>query len=239
MRRINIALVDDDETFLHMTQGQVEVCLDAMEVRHEISLFTDPQRFLESFREHCFDIVLLDIFFPDQNGMEVAKTIRSRNEKCQIVFLTVSSDYAIHGYGVKAANYLVKPLRAETLEPVLRDCLGRLKKEETQFVTVKDGPEVLLFDAGDIVYIELKGRYVNVYGEKGPLVVRFGKLADIVPVLPPAFVRIHQSFFVNITRVVSMKNYRMHIDTGIVLPVSRPYRSEAGRAFFGAVKSEL
>ena len=236
MRRVEIALVDDDEIFLHGTSRQLEACLDAMTVRHRISLFADPDRFEEVSRQRCFDIVFLDIFFPGQNGLDVAKKIRARNEKCQIVFLTVSSDYAVHGYGVKAANYLVKPVSADTLEPVLRDSLAKLKKEEAQFVMVKNGPEVLFLDVGDVVYIEAKGRYITVYGDKGPLVVRFGKLADIVPVVPSFFLRIHQSYMVNMTRIASMKNYRLHMDSEIMLPISRPYRNAVAEAFFNAVR---
>ena len=236
MRPIDIALVDDDESFLNSTAKQVEACLDALNVRREISAFADPDGFGEVSKKRCFDIVFLDVFFPEGNGLDAAKALRAGNEKCQIVFLSVSDDYALHGYGVKAANYLVKPILPEKLEAVLRDCLDRLEKDEKQFVAVKDGPEMLLLNAGDMVYIEVKGRYVNIYGDKGPLVVRFGRLDDVVPVLPPAFIRIHQAYFVNIARVASMKNYRMHLDTGIALPVSRPYRAAATEAFFDAVR---
>ncbi len=247
MRSIAIAIVDDNETFLRGTAGQVKTCLDALNVRHAVSLFDDPEKFLEASRGKCFDIAFLDVFFSagigataengsGGNGIDLARELRAANEKCQIVFLSVSGDYALHGYEVKAANYLVKPIRPETLGAALRDCLARLERDEREFVVVKDGPELLLLNAEDIIYIEVKGRYVSVYGEKGPIAVRFGRLPDIVPILPPLFLRIHQAYFVNITRVSSMKNYRMHMDTGVVLPISRPYRASAANAFFDAVR---
>ncbi len=238
MRSIAIAIVDDNETFLRGTAGQVRVCLDALNVRHDINLFDAPETFLEATRKQCFDMAFLDVLFADgsANGIDLARELRSENEKCQIVFLSVSGDYALHGYEVKAANYLVKPIRPETLDAVLRDCLARLEKDEQQFIVVKDGPELLLLNVADIIYIEVKGRYVTVYGGKGPIAVRFGRLADIVPVLPPLFLRIHQAFFVNILHIASMKSYRMHMATGVVLPISRPYRAAAADAFFDAVR---
>lgn len=236
MRRVIIALVDDDESFLRDTMEKCTACLETLGVRHEIALFSDPDLFLEAFQKRCFDIVFLDIFFPARNGMDVARAMRTRNEKCQIVFLTVSSDYAVHGYGVNAVNYLVKPIRPETLGAVLETCLSRLEKEEVHYVAVKNGPEVLQLKAGDIVYVEMKGRHVHVCGDNGPLVVRFGKYGDIMPVTPPSFVRVHQSYVVNLARVASMKNYHMYMDTGVAIPVSRPYRNEVSRLFFEAVR---
>jgi DNA-binding LytR/AlgR family response regulator len=71
------------------------------------------------------------------------------------------------------------------------------------------------------------------------LLNRFGKLENIAPELPPEFVRIHQSYVVNISRAASMKNYRLYMDNGTVLPVSRPYRGETSRAFFASVAQEI
>ncbi|MCC8179402.1 MAG: LytTR family DNA-binding domain-containing protein [Planctomycetes bacterium] len=239
MRDIAIALVDDDELFLDLTRAQLDACLDQMDRSHTIQSFTDPGHFLESFSARNFDIVFLDILFPEHNGVDLAKTVRVRNQKCQIVFLSVSRDFAVHGYDVNAAHYILKPIVPDKVRAVLDTCIERLERENTRYVAVKNGPELLQVRADDIVYIEAKGRYVNVYGDKGPMVVRFGKVAEVVPVVPPHFIRIHQSFLANLTRVRSIKNYQLHMDTGIVLPISRPYRSAVAEAFFKAVRREL
>lgn len=239
MRRIAIALVDDDETFLHLVSAHLKLCLDKVGVRREISLFTSPDKFREAFYQRGFDIVFLDIFFPGHNGMDVAKEIRGHNGKCLIVFLTVSSDYAVQGYGVHAANYLVKPIAPDALEVVMKDCLERIRKSENQFMVLKNGPELLQVNVDDVVYFESRGRHVSVYGDKGEMFARFGKLSDMAPSLPPVFIRIHQSYVVNITRIISMKNYHMHLDTGKSLPISRPYRKAAAAAFFNAAREGL
>lgn len=239
MRRVTIALVDDDETFLHVASGHAQACLDRLGRKGETSLFTEPDLFRETFGKRCFDIVFLDIFFPGHNGMALAKEIRARDEKCLIVFLTVTDDYAVQGYGVNAFDYLVKPLRPEALEKTLANCLKRIEETTARFLTLKHGNELRRVGVDEVVYFEIKNRHVHVHGERGEMFARFGRLEDVAPVLPPEFVRIHQSFVANIARALNMKNYRLHMDTGAVLPVSRPYRKTAADAFFGAVKREL
>ena len=44
------------------------------------------------------------------NGIELATEIRLNNEKCKIIFLTSSPEYAVNSYKVNAFYYLIKPL---------------------------------------------------------------------------------------------------------------------------------
>lgn len=239
MRRVVIALVDDDETFLHVAAGYLETCLERLGARGEFCLFAEPDLFREAFGKRCFDIVFLDIFFPGHNGMALAKEIRARDEKCLIVFLTMTDDYAVQGYGVNALDYLVKPLRPEALDRVTANCLKRLEETEARFFTLKNGGELRQVGVRDVVFFEIKNRHVHVNGDDGEMFARFGRLEDVAPVLPPEFVRVHQSFVANISRALNMKNYQLHMDTGAVLPVSRPYRKAVAEAFFSAIKRDL
>ncbi len=239
MRRVNIALVDDDETVLHVATGYIEVCLDEIGVKGTIAAFTDPHQFYDAFTRHYFDVVFLDIFMPGRNGMELAREIRTLSRKSQIVFLTVSSDYAVEGYDVQAANYLLKPVKKPLIEKVVRECIDRVEREEASFITLKNGAQLTQIRTSEVVYIEMRDRHVRVIGDTGEMFSRFGKLSDICPELPSAFVRVHQSYIVNAARIIGLKNYRVHMDTGAVLPVSRPYRQTAAQAFFSSIKKEL
>ncbi len=66
------------------------------------------------------DALFLDIRMPGASGMEVLETGRNLPP---VVFVTAFSDHAVEAFDLAAADYLLKPVRAERLAK----CLERLK----------------------------------------------------------------------------------------------------------------
>ncbi|HWJ02822.1 MAG TPA: response regulator [Verrucomicrobiae bacterium] len=71
------------------------------------------------------DLVLLDIFLPQGNGLELLKQIRNRNIPTDIIVVTAAKDtntiYETLRYG--AVDYLIKPFDFERLQLALRNYL--------------------------------------------------------------------------------------------------------------------
>lgn len=76
-----------------------------------VSYAYDGKQAIAQVAEKKFDIVLLDLGLPDQDGYSVAKTVRARGYRGRIIALTgYGSDYArknVEGVGIE--SYLVKP----------------------------------------------------------------------------------------------------------------------------------
>ena len=68
--------------------------------------------------EPSADILLLDILMGQMNGMELARRLRQRRERLQILFITGTPDFVFAGYGVEAVSYLMKPVKEEELLPL-------------------------------------------------------------------------------------------------------------------------
>lgn len=60
------------------------------------------------------DILFLDIEMKNLDGMKTAEEIRKRDDGCVIVFVTHMAQYAVAGYGVRALDFVVKPMTYET-----------------------------------------------------------------------------------------------------------------------------
>ena len=54
------------------------------------------------------NILILDLDLGNDWGIEVAKEIRMRKIKCEIIFLTALDNYSREGYKVKAFRYILK-----------------------------------------------------------------------------------------------------------------------------------
>ena len=57
----------------------------------------------------CFDLFLLDIQMQGLDGVTLARKIRAADEKCAIIFITGTAEFAADGYDVSALHYLCLP----------------------------------------------------------------------------------------------------------------------------------
>ena len=67
------------------------------------------------------DVVVLDIALPGQNGIELARRIRSLGHACRIVILTIhdDADYVRAALDAGASGYVLKPRLATDLVAAL------------------------------------------------------------------------------------------------------------------------
>ena len=68
-----------------------------------------PRRFLDA--SYDVDVVFMDIDLPGMNGMDAAAQMLRCDATTQIVFVTSLAQYAVKGYEVDAAGFIVKPVR--------------------------------------------------------------------------------------------------------------------------------
>ena len=69
-----------------------------------------------------FDLIFIDIFLDKDSdtasGIRLAEHIRREDTGCTIIFTTISPDFALKSYSLKALDYLVKPIStADFLRP--------------------------------------------------------------------------------------------------------------------------
>lgn len=104
----------------------------------EIFLAENGREAILLFEQNQCDIALLDIEMPGVNGIDAAKTIREKDKRCCIIFLTAFDDflYAKSAIRVKALDYLLKPSNDDELSNVLYEAMRIL--EENQEVALDE-----------------------------------------------------------------------------------------------------
>jgi two-component system OmpR family response regulator len=87
-----------------------------------------------------YDLIILDIMLPKQDGMEVLRRIRANGSTMPIMMLTAkdSTDEIIRGLDSGSDDYLTKPFSFAELLARVRALLRRRVKEKTDFLTVSD-----------------------------------------------------------------------------------------------------
>ncbi len=132
-----LALIVEDDEVLART---LELILRADGFRTERA--ADGPRALELWRAAAPDVVLLDLGLPGMDGTEVLETLR-QNADTPVVILTARAEEAdeLHGLGLGADDYLVKPVSARKLLAHLRAVLRRARQTPaTDVELLRNGP---------------------------------------------------------------------------------------------------
>lgn len=104
-------MVDDEKEF-------VEVLSERLRVRgFDVEIALSGEEALKWIYESEFDVVLLDVMIPGDNGIEILTEIKRARPLIQIIMLTghAKIDTAVGGIELGAYDYLLKPLEIEPL----------------------------------------------------------------------------------------------------------------------------
>lgn len=114
---IKTLLVDDDPMVQQVNRDYVE----AVEGFRVVATARTAREALEAVRRFKPDLVLLDIFLPDQDGVTTLKEIRRQEIQADVIVLSAAHDARtiqdVVRYG--AVDYIIKPFRFERLEAAL------------------------------------------------------------------------------------------------------------------------
>lgn len=115
MKQVNVLLVDDEKDF-------VETLAQRLEVRgFDIKTCFSGDEALDMIKKHEFDVVVLDVLMPGQDGIETLRKIKSLKPLIHVIMLTGNAtvETAIEGMKLGAYDYLIKPTEtADLLEKI-------------------------------------------------------------------------------------------------------------------------
>lgn len=173
-----------------------------------------------------YDLYLLDVLMPDMNGIDLGLELRKRDTDAQIIYLTVSAEYAVDSYLVHAYHYLLKPVSAENLFPVLDGAVEQLEAPRPAGITVKTAAGLVRLPFRSVVYAELYARAIRYHLADGGIVdgpsVRGAFREAVSPLLADRrFVQSAASFVVNLQYVRGLAHNEMVLSNGGRAPMSR------------------
>ncbi len=185
-------------------------------------------------KDNKIQLIFIDINMPDLSGLEFVKSL---TDKPYIVFTTAYSEYAVEGFQVDAADYLLKPitytsfLKAANKVKNLIDLTANGLKESIRATTshlfVKSEYKLIRIDLDDIRYIESQHEYIKIHLVNSNPVMTQLSLKAIEEQLPSErFMRVHRSFIVNLKKVSVIERNRIVFDGKVHIPVSDQYKEK-------------
>lgn len=228
-----IAVCDDEPEFLEEIQKLVAELLDAHEIVYCMEGFSSQKALEEALKQEGkrYDLILLDILLGSQSGIDLAKKMRKMKVDATLIFITVSSDYAIQGYEVNAFRYLLKPVSRKALEEALLLDYENHKEQSKKELIITVGSKICKIPHSEIRYIEIQGRATAIQTRKERLVTSY-KISELEEMLfDSSIVRCHRSFLVNLKYINMLQRYEAAVTTEDNIPVSKAYFNHVKDAF--------
>lgn len=107
---------------------------------HTVSSCTNGSEGSELAATNDFDLILLDIMLPGQNGFEILKNLRAFNVETPVIFVSAlnESEHVIKGLDLGAVDYIKKPFDFEELKARIRNVQRKFTKSRTTILEVAD-----------------------------------------------------------------------------------------------------
>lgn len=203
-----------------------------------LSIYLSAEQFLFHYEDdRRLDLLLLDIQMPGLDGVALAKRIRLHDARVQLIFITGFADFVLEGYEVGALHYLMKPVDAEKLVPVLDRAVARLAQTGRSITIEADGA-VQRIATRDILYAEAFSHEVALHTVDGAKWTLKQRLSDVEALLGEGFFRSHRSYVVGLAHVQRVTRKAMLLPGGVEIPLARAQYDAANRAFIKACREE-
>lgn len=91
---------------------------------NELYIAKDGKEGLELFDKYNPDIIITDIEMPNLDGLSMAKKVRKKSKKTQIIITTAytSQEYLMEAVNLHLIKYIVKPISLPKLNEALSNC---------------------------------------------------------------------------------------------------------------------
>lgn len=111
-----IAICEDSKVDTDLLSQTLAAAANDLRIRARTDYYKNGEELILALKDGAsYDLLLLDIFLKQVNGVDTAQSARKYLPHVQITFLTSSRDYALDAYDLDAIHYLMKPVNREKL----------------------------------------------------------------------------------------------------------------------------
>lgn len=185
------------------------------------------QAFAHLSRE-TVDLIFLDIKMPEINGLEFIRTIKSQPK---IILTTAFHEYALEGFELDVADYLLKPVSFERFARAVAKVQTAIIPAGTSVTPaagefyVKSDRKLIRVEPQEIIYIEGMKNYLSIHTSTQKIIVH-NTMGHIEAELASCrdILRVHKSFLVNRNFIRELDGNMIKLSTGMEVPLGGMYR---------------
>lgn len=199
---------------------------------------------IDFIKKNKVDLMFLDIEMEALTGIQLIHALKDRPE---VIFTTAYDSYAVEGFELDAADYLLKPISFERfvksvdkvydkfISPKLKADIPMHSHKSTSgnFIFVKTENRLQKVAFSEILFIEGQGDYLKIVTINARIMTlqNFKKFEATLP--PENFIRVHKSYLIALNKIESISRNRIKIGNTLI-PVSDSYKN----SFYEAISKK-
>ncbi|MCD7745664.1 MAG: response regulator [Lachnospiraceae bacterium] len=232
---MRIAICDDSR----MSQALFINSLREWDPAERAECFNSGADLLKAMQEPpVFDVVFLDIYLPDENGLDIARKIQKLSPQTGIVFTTSSHEFAVDAYSLNALHYLVKPVTAEGLGEAFQR-LKSLRSKLRRVLTLTIGRDSITLYLDEIVCILSERHAKEIHLTNADSVRVWTPLQELEAKLDQSFLKLNRGTIANMEHIRQMSADYCLMDNGMRLDFQRRGRTGIRDAYDSWLFSRL
>lgn len=207
MEHIQTVIIEDDEKIAEIQRIFTEK-IEGFVVTGIAHSIREGEEMLEVLKP---DLVLLDIFFPDGNGLELLWRIRKKHRETDIVLITAAKERDIFQEALRGGvfDYILKPLNFTRFRHMLNRYLTHRKK--LQKITTINQQDV------DILLHQEKKEVMQADLPKGIDPITLRKITDIIETIGEEGINADQAGEkIGVSRTTSRRYLEFLVSNGVI-----------------------
>ncbi len=217
---MRIAIVDDRMAEAAFMKKLLCSFADETNLSFDIACFTSGGEFLAAFEQNRFDVVFMDIYMDGMTGVEAARILKKRDNRCVLIFLTTSPEHMREAFVCHAFEYIEKPVDYERVRAVMTDVMNILPDNSRymEFVCNRQSVRLMYSDFAAEVSAD---HYIEITDISGCVYKTRMRFSDFAAPLAgdERFLQINKGILVNMDLIDAFENNICIMQNGLKLPV--------------------
>lgn len=228
---INIAICDDESQERECIKGLLVKYSVKRKIELNIDLYSSGNEIIEKYVKGRYEVIFMDVEMGDSDGIITADMIRKLpDHDVNIMYVSNYPEYMQQSFDVRAAQFLLKPVRYELLESKLDKLFEYMNEEKTEKICFENAMDIYILNIPDILFIKTEkilgsNSDLRIVTAREDIIIK-GKLKSIESQYGKDFIMPNRSVLVNINHIIKMLRNRIELDNGEIITISRKRATE-------------
>ena len=218
--KINCIAIEDEPLALK----KIKEYIQQVEFLNLLEGFNNAMDAIGYLKKNSVDLIFLDIRMKKLSGIQFLESLQC---KPKVIITSAYDEYALKGYELDVADYLLKPFTFErflkSVDKVYNQLNEAVNCTYSDYIFVKTEYRIEKIVIRDILYIQGMKDYLQIHTTDRNIMTlqTFKNLSEILPFTD--FQRVHNSYIVSISKIENIERNRIRIGKDLI-PISDSYK---------------